>query len=164
MESLLYILSIPIGITAFVIAWKLYPKSISRRDRYHLSDLKFLENRICCALASLIVFGGAYAYFIYVMFHEENKVSTIVVTQLIDSTQSATDFLIQDYSEKSTDINSDEEKRNDLDCSPEKDCAQTDEELYQTIDSITDDIKEVISNNPKIEKKQKRKLFKRKNR
>lgn len=161
----MYILSIPIGITAFIIAWNLYPKSLSRRDRYHLSDLKFLENRICCALANLIVFGGAYAYFIYAMFHEENKVSTIVNTQSIDSTQATTDLLFQDYSEKNTDVNIDEEKRNDLDYSLEKDSAQIDDELYQTKNSSTKDINEATSNNsPKFEKKQKRKLFKRKKR
>lgn len=71
LEYLLYLIAAPIAWVAWRIAWWLFPKKMSRRDKYKTSEYEYLMGRTIKALSAAIVFGGTWVFFVYWMFHPE---------------------------------------------------------------------------------------------
>ena len=69
LEYLLYVIALPIAWVAWKVAWWLFPKKMSRHQKYKTSEYDFMVGRFVKALSAAIVFGGAWIYFIYCMFH-----------------------------------------------------------------------------------------------
>jgi len=68
-EFLLYLIAIPIFWVAWRITWWLYPKQMSRKDKYRTSEYDYYMGRVIKALSISIIFGGVWVYFVYSLFH-----------------------------------------------------------------------------------------------
>ncbi len=73
MEYVGYVICITIAYFIFRIGWRIFGKTLSRWQRYRMSEWTFFQKRLAYSIALAFIFGGIPAYIIFSYSHPNHK-------------------------------------------------------------------------------------------
>ena len=74
-EIILYVIFFIVGIKIAQLIYRFYPKMVSKRDKYRLSEYEYFKNRCVQTLVAFILAFGSLSYTTYFFFHAKEKQS-----------------------------------------------------------------------------------------